>query len=162
MRHSHLPYAFAIFTALALTACGFQPVHSPSGLSSNGVTQIVIPEIDGRAGHTLRKALLRELAPGLPGVETGTLTITLDESIRRLAIRPDEAAARTDIQVSGRYVLDTGDEAISGRADSESSFNVPLSAFGDIAAQTSASDRAVTQLAQRIADDLKLKLATRE
>ena len=162
MKHSHAPHLVALLAIFALTACGFQPVHSAGGLAVSGTSQIVIPEIDGRSGHTLRKALLRELAPGLPGIDTGTLTITLDENIRRLAIRPDEAAARTDIQVRGRYVLDTGEDAISGSAEAESSFNVPLSAFGDIAAQTSASDRAVTQLAQRIADDLKLKLAAAE
>jgi len=153
----------ALLALTLLTACGFQPVHSSAGLgANNGITNIVIPQIEGRSGHTLRKALLRELAPGLPGVDTGTLTITLDESLRRLAIRPDEAAARTDISVRGRYVLDTGTDAISGEANAESSFNVPVSAFGDIAAQTSASDRAVTQLARRIADDLRIKLAAAE
>ncbi len=157
------PLIIVLITCLWLTACGFQPVHSNQGLSTtNGVSSIVVPQIEGRAGHTLRKALLRELGPGLPDIETGTLTVTLDESLRRLAIRPDEAAARTDITVTGRYVLDTGTDAISGRASAESSFNVPTSTFGDIAAQTSASDRAVTLLAQRIADDLRLKLAARE
>jgi LPS-assembly lipoprotein len=160
---TRLVQSAALLSLAFLAACGFQPVHSSAGLGpGNGVTSIVIPQIEGRSGHKLRKALLRELAPGLPGVETGTLTITLDETLRRLAIRPDEAAARTDITVRGRYILDTGTDAISGVADAESSFNVPVSAFGDIAAQTSASDRAVTQLARRIADDLRIKLAAAE
>ena len=163
MMLSRLAPLTALLALLTLSACGFQPVHSSAGLgASNGVSSIVIPQIEGRSGHTLRKALLRELAPGLTGVDTGTLTIQLDQSLRRLAIRPDEAAARTDITVRGEYVLDTGTEAITGSATAESSFNVPVSAFGDIAAQTSASDRAVTQLAQRIADDIRLKLAAAE
>ena len=162
MMISRLTSFVAVMALVGLAACGFQPVHSSAGFAGSGASQITIPEIDGRAGHTLRKALLQELAPGLPGIETGTLTITLEETLSRLAIRPDEAAARTDIIVRGRYVLDTGEEAISGLADAESSFNVPISAFGDIAAQTSASDRAATLLAQRIADDLKLKLAAAE
>ncbi len=162
MMISRLTSLIAGLALLGLAACGFQPVHSSSGFAAAGASQINIPEIDGRAGHTLRKALLRELASGLPGIEGGTLTVTLEENLGRLAIRPDEAAARTDIRVRGRYVLDTGEDAISGEADAESSFNVPISAFGDIAAQTSASDRAATLLAQRIADDLKLKLATAE
>ncbi|MEL7129555.1 MAG: hypothetical protein AAGK23_08400 [Pseudomonadota bacterium] len=147
---------------LALTACGFRPVHTSTGLSGASASQISIPEIPGRGGHALRKALLAEFATGLPGVDSATLTITLDESLARLSIRPDETAARSDALAIGRYVLDTGEDAIAGEARAEASFNVPVSAFGDITSQTDASERTMTILAQRIADDLRLKLAERE
>ena len=58
-------------------------------------------------------------------------------------------------------MLDTGDDAITGIVQADTSFNVPTSAFGDITAQTTATKQAMNVLAQRIADDLKLKLKKR-
>lgn len=159
----NLAAAFALLiSAACLTACGFTPVHNSnigSGFSSSNIT---IPEIPGRAGHELRKALIEEFAAGLPGIENATLTIDLRERLGRLAIRPDEAAARTDLTVTGRYVLDTGTDAITGRTSADTSFNVPTSAFGDIAAQQAATQQVMIVLAQRIADDLKLQLRDKE
>lgn len=158
-----MKHLLTFFVAIAfLGACGFQPVHTATGLAGTSASNITIPEIPGRQGHALRRALLDELAAGLPGVENATLTVTIDERIGRLAIRPDEAAARTDIIASGRYVLDTGNSAISGRQQADTSFNVPTSAFGDISAQNAARDQVMILLAQRIADDLKLKLKEAE
>ncbi len=147
-----------LLAVLSAAACGFQPVHSGQALNFGTTSQIQIPQIDGRSGHELRKALLTELATGLPGIESATLTITLDERLERLSIRADEAAARTDLIATTRYVLDTGDTAIIGQVSAETNFNVPDSSFGDITAQNSASQRLAGLLARRIADDLKLKL----
>lgn len=142
--------------ALTLAACGFTPLYAGGASAGN----INIETIEGRAGHALRKALLQELAPGLPGLEGGaTLSIELDENIGRLALQPDEAATRTDIIVSANYVLAWSDTAISGRSAAETSFLVPDAPFSDIAAQIDASDRAMLILARRIADDLRIKTA---
>ena len=154
-------YLFAVMVMGGLAACGFQPVHSPAGQSLSAGS-VSIPEIPGRSGHSLRKAMLAELASGLPGVDGATLTITLNERLTRIPIRPDEAAARSDVIATGRYVLDTGEDAISGEVRTETSFNVPTGAFGDIASQTDASERAMLQLARLIADDLRLQLLSEQ
>ena len=151
------PTLFALFT---LTACGFQPVYAPGAVANTG--SIAIDDIPGRSGHMLRKALLQQLAPGVPGIENATLTITLDEKLVRLALRPDQAASRTDIRATGRYVLATSDNAISGLVRAETSFNVPDAPYGDIAAQTDASQRAMDLLAGRIVSDIQLQLTTAE
>ena len=144
------------FLALALSACGFTPLYAGGANSGN----INIETIEGRAGHALRKALLQELAPGLPGVDGGaTLTIQLTENIGRLALQPDEAATRADVIASASYVLAYSDTAISGNSTAETSFLVPDAPFSDIAAQTDATDRAMLVLARRIADDLRIKTA---
>jgi len=159
----HLITVSALFAyAFALAGCGFTPVHSSNIGSNYSGSNISIPEIPGRSGHELRKALVEEFAAGLPGIDNATLTVSLDERLGRLAIRPDEAAARTDLIVSGRYVLDTGEDAITGTAKADTSFNVPTSAFGDIASQTAATQQVMNLLAQRIADDLKLQLRDKE
>ena len=149
------------FGFLTLSACGFSPVHSGAP-SYSASSNIVVPEIGGREGHELRKARIEELATGLPGIETATLTISLSDRLARVPLRPDATAARTDINVSSRYVLDIGDDAISGSQTAQSSFNVPVSVFGDIAAQQAATSRIMNVLARRIVDDLKLQLRNRE
>ena len=50
--------------------------------------------------------------------------------------------------------------SVTGSVNVETGFLVPDSPFGDIAAQTSASDRAMRMLAKRIADDIRLKFAS--
>jgi len=54
-------------------------------------------------------------------------------------------------------VLDDG--TISGSVKSDTSYNVPDEAYGDIAAQTDASKRAMRKLASAIVDDIHLQLA---
>lgn len=145
---------------IMLTACGFQPVYAPNGgaLASGGA--ISVGPISGRAGHTLRKALLQELAIGLPGVETGaSLNIVLHENLTRLAFRPDGAASRSSVRAYGDYTLAMDDGVITGRVEAETNFNVPDAPYADIAAQSDASERAMRVLAKRIVDDLRLKLA---
>lgn len=144
------------FLALVLSACGFTPLYA-SGPNSGSIN---VEMIEGRAGHALRKALLQELAPGLPGVDGGaTLTIQLTDNIGRLALQPDEAATRADIIASANYVLAYADTAVAGNSTAETSFLVPDAPFSDIAAQTDATDRAMLVLARRIADDLRIKTA---
>jgi hypothetical protein len=157
MKHILTTLSLSLMLA-SLAACGFAPVHTSNIGSAYQGSNIIVPEIPGRSGHELRKALVEEFATGLPGIDTATLTVSLRERTGRLAIRPDEAAARTDYLVTGRYVLDTGDNAITGTVSADTSFNVPTSAFGDITAQTAATTQAMNVLAQRIVDDLKLKL----
>ncbi len=151
-------FAIALL-ALTLSACGFTPLYAGGA----GAGNINIETIEGRGGHALRKALLQELAPGLPGVDSyATLTIELNENIGRLALAPDEAATRADIFTNASYVLSYGDTAVSGNSASETSFLVPNAPFSDIAAQIDATDRAMLTLARRIADDLRIKTAKDE
>jgi len=154
-------FLIPLFVFLLVGACGFQPVYAPSGSSADR-GNVAIDDIPGRSGHALRKALMQQLAVGLPGLESSRLTVTLDESLRRLALRPDLAASRTDIFVTGRYVLATSDNAISGKISAETSFNVPDAPYADIAAQTDASQRAIDLLAQRIVSDIQIQLSARE
>lgn len=156
MRH-FITSLFALFALTAVSACGFTPLYAGS---SNSAGMITVDEIEGRAGHALRKALIEQLAIGLPGLEEpATLTIALETDLKRLALQPDEAASRTDITGEARYVLATAENAVSGKVEAETSFNVPNEPFADVTAQIDASDRAMTLLARRIVDDLRITLA---
>ncbi len=143
-----------------LGACGFRPVYAPvdGQLADGGL--IEVEEIGGRAGHMLRQALMQELALGVPGLtEKVTLTVALDDQLARLAFQPDGAASRSSVLATGKYTVIGETVSVGGRASVETGFLVPDSPFGDIAAQTSASDRAMRVLAKRIADDIRLKFA---
>ncbi|WP_299949511.1 LPS assembly lipoprotein LptE [Hyphomonas sp. BRH_c22] len=151
---------FAALLLLSLAACGFQPVYAPvsSALAAGG--PITVEPIRGRSGYMLRRALQEELAIGLPGVtEPATLNVVLKENLTRLAFKPDGAASRSSVIASGRYVLARESGAISGRVDAQTDFAVPASSYGDIAAQTSAYDRTMRELAKEIVDDLRLQLS---
>ncbi len=150
----------AVLLASALAACGFQPVYAPSRLAGSGGA-IEVNEMPGRGGYMLRRALQRELATGLPGISSAAvLDIKLDESLSRLTFTPDGAASRATLTARGDYTLTYGEEVREGTVSAETSFAVPDAPFGDIAAQTSATDRAMSELARKIADDLRLKLVT--
>ncbi len=146
----------------ALSGCGFQPVYAPvDGKYAEGGL-IEVATIRGRPGHMLRQALLQELALGVPGLtESAILTVNLDDQLSRLAFQPDGAASRSSVLATGNYALAGETVSVSGSVQVETGFLVPDSPYGDIAAQTSASDRAMRMLAKRIADDIRLQFATR-
>ncbi|MEO0548635.1 MAG: hypothetical protein AAFZ91_01850 [Pseudomonadota bacterium] len=152
--------ALIVFLALSLSACGFTPLYATDVSGSN---MIEVEQINGRSGHSLRKALIQHLAPGLPGLEgPATLTIDLDDKLERLSLQADQAASRTDAVAEARYVLAFRGNAISGRVEAETSFLVPSTPYADIPAQIDATERAVGVLARRITDDMRLKLAELE
>ena len=154
--------AFAFFALILtgpLAACGFTPLYANS--ASGG--QIHVEQIDGRSGHALRKALIQQLAPGLPGLDgPATLTVEMSESLKRLTFKPDEAASRTDVIARVDYVLVLDGDAISGKVMVETTFNVPDEPFADIAAQTNASERAMSLMARRVVDDMRINLANKK
>ncbi|KCZ59969.1 LPS assembly lipoprotein LptE [Hyphomonas chukchiensis] len=154
-----MKHFLAAFAMLTLSACGFQPVYAPgnSALAAGG--PITVEPISGRSGYVLRRALQQELAIGLPGVtEPATLNVVLNENLTRLAFKPDGAASRSSLSATARYVLARDNSAISGSADAETDFSVPSQPYGDIAAQTSAADRTMRELAKHIVQDLRLQL----
>ena len=148
----------AALSILALSACGFTPLYATGA----GTGNISVEQIDGRAGYVLRKDLLQRLAIGLPGVdESASLNVTLETEIDRLALRPDESAARTDFVARAEYILFLEGEAVTGRVEATTSYQVPDEPFADIPAQTDAEERAMSLLAARIVDDLRFKTSDR-
>lgn len=146
----------------SVSACGFQPVYAPVDGKYADAGLIEVAAISGRPGHMLRQALLQELALGVPGLtEQVTLTVDLNDRLTRLAFQPDGAASRSSVLATGAYAMTGETVSVTGSVDIETGFLVPDSPFGDIAAQTSASDRAMRMLAKRIADDIRLQFASK-
>ena len=75
---------------LLLAACGFQPMYAP-GDGANAIGPVQISEIEGKAGHVLRRELSRILAVENDGSPPANLEITLSEQVTPLGIRRDES-----------------------------------------------------------------------
>jgi LPS-assembly lipoprotein len=145
---------------LVLASCGFQPMYAPSA-GGAAIGPVNVSMIEGRAGHVLKTELDRLLmvdanASGPPH----QLTIRLRENVSRLGIRLDESASRAELRLTADYVLTPSEgRAVRGRMQTVVNYEIPTAAFGEIAAQDDARDRAAETLAQRMRAELALRLA---
>jgi LPS-assembly lipoprotein len=145
---------------LMLAACGFQPMYAPAG-GGNAIGPVQIAEIDGKAGHVLRTELSRLLAVENDGTPPMTLQITLSEQVTPLGIRRDESATRAELRLIANYVLTppSRGQVMRGSVLTTVNYDIPTAAFGEIAAQDDARERAAETMAQRFRAELALRLA---
>lgn len=150
---------FALPFLILLAGCGFQPVYAPGAKSEYAQSgAITVAPIDGRSGYFLRQELQKQLAIGLPNIDqAATLNVRLNEKLSRLAFRPDGAASRSNIVANATYTLAMEDGSMTGKVGATTTFAVPAQPYGDISAQTDASERNMRLLAKRIVDDIRLK-----
>lgn len=149
-----------VLMALMTAACGFSPMYAqPGGQSAIGPVQVSL--IEGRAGHVLRTELTRLLAVEQNSAAAPMqLDITLRERIRPLGIRLDESATRAELTLTANYVLTPPQgRAVRGSVFTIVDFEIPTAAFGEIAAQDDARDRAAETMAQRFRAELALRVA---
>lgn len=147
----------ALILALGLSACGVRPVYS-SAPTEAGL--IRVQQIDGRLGHRVRQELSRTLSNGLPGVEKGArLEVSLQESLVRLPLKPDDGVSRSDFQALAEYTLISadGDVLATGETFARASFDSAFSSYGDIALQSDALERVGRSLAKRIQQQLVIQ-----
>lgn len=159
----------AIALVLGLAGCGFRPLHAPPSAPPGAeartpaIGSLTIDTIPGQTGHVLRRELSR-----LTQVERGRgaprrLAVTLSEQIAGLGIRVDESASRSDVIVTANYVLyePDGTVALRGAVTATAGYDIPIDAFGEIAAQDDARERAGELLAVLLRSDIALRLAQR-
>lgn len=151
----------ASLSLLLLAACGFQPMYAPAG-GGAAIGPVSVGEIDGKAGHVLRTELSRILAVENDGSPPMQLQITLSESVSQLGIRVDESATRAELRLIANYVLTpppTQGQVMRGSVVTVVNYDIPTAAFGEIAAQDDARERAAETMAQRFRSELALRVA---
>lgn len=159
--------ALAVVFALAVAACGFQPLYAPStgpdGARPAAIGHVEIGVVEGKAGHVLRTELDRQLSVERGDGPPQRLEISLRERVQRLGIRTDESATRADLTLTARYTLTPADggRPVRGTVQSVATYVIPTAAFGEIAAQDDARERAAETLAEMIRADLAVRLARR-
>ncbi|MEM1399200.1 MAG: LPS assembly lipoprotein LptE [Pseudomonadota bacterium] len=155
---------------VCLAGCGFQPLYriptsqdAAQGLSAGqALNTIDVAPIADREGQILRNYLVRALNhEGRPIRPSYTLTVTLRETLSRLAIQSDSSATRANLIVDGRYrLIETGGGqlAASGSTRVTTSFNILEDEFATLSAERSARDRALRQMSLNIRSRLSIAL----
>jgi LPS-assembly lipoprotein len=146
--------------SLALAGCGFQPMYAPPG-GGSAIGPVQIAEIEGKAGHVLRTELDRMLAVENDGGPPMLLEVDLSEQVIPLGIRRDESATRAELRLTANYTLTPADgsEGVRGSVTTVVNYDIPVQAFGEIAAQDDARERAAETMAQRFRAELALRMA---
>lgn len=151
----------ASLSLLLLAACGFQPMYAPAG-GGAAIGPVTVGQIDGKAGHVLRTELSRILAVENDGSTPMQLEITLSETVSPLGIRVDESATRAELRLIANYVLTPAPaqgQVMRGSVVTVVNYDIPTAAFGEIAAQDDARERAAETMAQRFRSELALRVA---
>ncbi len=152
-----LASALLALSAISVSGCGFTPVYGTNVNAPQGSIQI--EQIEGSAGHVMRRELLMALKPGLPGVENGRLSIVLDELEKNFSFRQERDDIRTSITTVAKYKFYYDDQQIQGIVEGFSSYFTPDTPFGNISSRKEASNRAAMDAAQKLVSELQLKLA---
>lgn len=146
---------------LLLAACGFQPMYAPAA-GGQAIGPVQVTQIDGKAGHVLKRELDRILAVEDSASAPMILEITLSEQVTQLGIRRDESATRAELRLIANYVLTpppNQGQAMRGSVFTVVNYDIPTAAFGEIAAQDDARERAAETMAQRFRAELALRVA---
>lgn len=147
--------------ALLLGACGFSPMYAPAGGSGAAIGPVEVAMIDGKAGHVLKTELDRILAVENNGGAPALLNITLNEQATPLGLRRDELSTRAELRLTANYVLTppSGGAIMRGSVVTVVNYDIPTAAFGEIAAQDDARERAAETMAERFRAELALRMA---
>lgn len=151
------------FAALALSACGLQPMYAGggSGAVAQGLAAIDIPAIEGRSGFLVRSALNDRLHAGGNAAARYRLDVRLDEKLEGFGVLADETIARERMTLRARYQLvDTTDDSIVLDASdgTDAGIDVVSSEYAVVAAEQSAEERLANDLADRITARVALAL----
>jgi LPS-assembly lipoprotein len=147
--------ASLVALALAVSGCGFSPVYSTNG---SGIGPLSIAQIDGRAGYFLRSELDRHAALEQGTTAPRTLTIKLVTSFASAALAVDGLSARTLYTMTANYNLApsaSGGTPLTGTVTTTVGYESLDQAYGDVALQADAEERAAKQIADQVFDDLR-------
>ena len=157
----------AAMMALALTACGLEPMYA-GGASSNlaqGLAAVDVPAIPGRDGWLVRNALQERL--GVAGETTPQyrLDVRLDDSLEALGVLNDDTISRERRILRARYQLidlASGEILLDATAGSDAGIDVVSSEYATIAAEQRALENLAQDVAERMTRRIALTLRERE
>lgn len=149
-----------LLMALALPGCGLQPLYAGggSGAVGQGLADIEVPSIRGRAGWLVRNALIDRLGAGGEGSARYRLDIVLDDQLDGLGLNADETISRERRTLRARYQLvdnASGEVVLDATAGSDAGIDVVSSEYATVAAE----ERALENLALEVADRITTRLA---
>ena len=155
----------AAFTVCS--ACGFQPLHAPSGGAIPSVlAKIDVAPIPNRLGQVVRNHLLDRLTPrGSPNAAKYRIVVSLRLTKEALAIARDDSATRFNVSLEAAYdllLISTGDSILRGEVRSVAAYNVVSSDYANVVAERDAELRAAREISEEVKTRLAVFLAQNE
>lgn len=153
--------AAALFSTLALSACGFTPLYGQNGVTG-GLGAIEVVAADGRAGYLLREQLEDALARDPNVLPSHRLTYKIDERRFARGLRVDNAANRYELNMTVSWKLTdvtTGSDARTGVTTAVVTYDSADQPYAAISAQQDGQERAAAEVARKIQLDLAAWLA---
>ena len=141
--------------SLFVSGCGFTPVYGTSG---SGLGPLNVAQIEGRAGYFLRSELDRFAALEQGTTSPRTLTVKLVTSFASAALAVDGLSARTLYTMTANYTLaplTAGSAPLAGSVTTTVGYESLDQAYGDVALQADAEERAASEIAGKLMADLR-------
>jgi LPS-assembly lipoprotein len=155
-----------VVSALLLTACGFSPLYGETekSFATEELLEFVeVLPIEDRVGQLVRIELTNRLTPKRPRPKPlYTLQVTLSESKAGLAVQKDSSATRANLTLNGSFKLSQnsdGESLVSGSVRSVNSYDIMLSDFATLEAESGARKRGAIDVADGIVDRLTIFLS---
>ena len=156
----------ALCLPLLLAGCGLQPMYAGggNGAVAQGLAQIDVSAIEGRAGWLVRNALVDRLGAG--GGSDGQapsyrLDIRLDDNLEGFALLADDTIGRERRTLRARYQLvdlTSGQIVLDATAGSDAGIDVVSSEYATIAAEQTALENLARDIADRIVTRVALEM----
>jgi LPS-assembly lipoprotein len=151
-----------LLLSASLAGCGLQPMYAGggSGAIAQGLSQVEVSAIEGRAGWLVRNALVDRL-DAAPGTGRYRLDIRLDDNLEGFALLSDDTISRERRTLRARYQLvDTASNEIvfDDTVGSDAGVDVLQSDYATIAAEQTALENLSKVIADRIVTNVSLRL----
>ncbi|MEO1488237.1 MAG: LPS assembly lipoprotein LptE [Pseudomonadota bacterium] len=158
--------ASLVASALALSACGLEPMYAGGSSASvaQGLAAIDVPAIPGRDGWLVRNALVERFSAGGEASPVYRLDVRLDDSLEALGVLNDDTISRERRILRSRYQLvdlRTGEILLDATAGSDAGIDVVSSEYATIAAEQTALENLAKEVAERMATQVALTLRER-
>ena len=163
---SSVSSSLAIAACLLLAACGFEPLYRENRNALNTEELLEFVDVSPIADHTgqlVRIELANRLTPTRPVPDPRyRLEVELSESRTDLAIQRDASTTRANLTIRAGFRLlriRDGKLLTDGTIRSVNSYDILLSDFATLAAESSARKRGAGDLAEGIVDRIAIFLS---
>jgi LPS-assembly lipoprotein len=145
-----------------LSGCGLQPLYAggSAGVVARDVGAVSVSPIEGKAGYLVHSALTDRLGEAGHGAARYRLDVRLDEKLRGMIVRSDNAVSRERSVMRARYQLvdlSNGTILLDATADADAGIDIVASEYAVIAAEQTAQEN----LARDLANQIVTRVATR-
>lgn len=145
----------AICALALLSACGLQPLYSggAGGAVAQGLAAVEVSAIPDRAGWLMRNALADRMGRDAASAPRYRLDVVLDDDVEALGLLTDDTIGRERRTLRARYQLidnSTGLVVVDATAGSDAGIDVVESEYATIAAEQTALENLVAEVADQI------------